>query len=100
MSRRRARIAAFALALLLALPLAGCPLGLLAMRQGMLEPPPFVLRLGDVELSGPCPPPMAHNCSGGRLPYYAVWRSDPQDDGSTRYRMLYFTYLRRPSPSR
>jgi hypothetical protein len=96
MTRRHARIAAIALAVLLALPLVGCPLGLLAIRYEMVTPPAFAVRLGDVELSGPCPPPMAKHCGMG-LPYYAIWRSDPQSDGSTRYRMLYFTYLPRSS---
>jgi hypothetical protein len=99
MAHRRARMAGLTAAILLALSLVACPLGALAIRYEMLTPPPFAVRLGDIELSGPCPPPMIHHCGMG-LPYYAVWRSEPQDDGSTTYHMVYFTYLPRPPRSR
>jgi hypothetical protein len=97
MTLRRARTIAVALlALLLALLIGSCLLGLLAIRQGLLAPPPFALRLGDMELAGPCPPRMGAQCGQG-LPYYAIWRGQPEDDGSTTYHLIYFTHLRRPA---
>jgi hypothetical protein len=84
-------------ALLLALTIAACPLGLLAMHRGLIPPPAFALRLGGLELAAPCPPHLGSQCGHG-LPYYAIWRGHPQPDGSTTYKLIYFTYL--PHPSR
>ncbi len=66
----------------------------LALHQGWMHPPPFSVKVGRIELSAPCPA-QGFDCDG-KLPYYAVWRGDPQPDGSTRYRLVYFTYLNRP----
>ena len=66
----------------------------LALHQGWLHPPPFSVKVGRMELSAPCPAQGFH-CDP-KLPYYAIWRGDPQPDGSTRYRLVYFTYLNRP----
>jgi hypothetical protein len=66
----------------------------LALYQGWLHPPAFSVKLGRVELSAPCPA-QGFDCEP-KQPYYAVWRGDPQPDGSIRYRLVYFTYLNRP----
>lgn len=96
MPMRRIRTAGLILlVLLLALILAGPPLGLLAIERRLLDPPAFSLRIGDQELAAPCPPPMAQHCGQG-LPYYAVWRGVRRPDGTTNYRLIYFAYLPRP----
>ena len=68
--------------------------GALALHQGWLHPPPCSVKVGRIELSAPCPARGFH-CDP-KLPYYAIWRGDPQPDGSIRYRLVYFTYLNRP----
>ena len=65
----------------------------LAVHQGWLHPPPFEVTLGRMEFSAPCPARLDCEDKQG---YYAIWRGDPQPDGSIRYRLVYFTYLNRP----
>lgn len=81
------------LALVLAALLVSCPLGVVAMRQGYLPPPRFVIHVGPVEFAAPCPS-RGPDCSGP-LPWYAIWRGELQPDGSTTYSLIYFTYLPR-----
>jgi hypothetical protein len=82
---------------LLAIALASCPLGLLAIQLRLIVPPAFAIHLGGLELAAPCPPHLGKQCGQG-LPYYAIWQGRPQPDGTTNYRLIYFTYL--PHPSR
>ncbi|MEP7359609.1 MAG: hypothetical protein ABI847_20320 [Anaerolineales bacterium] len=84
-------IAASLLAALLAVALGAAAL---ALHQGWLHPPPFEVKVGRVEFSAPCPA-QGFDCDP-TLPYYAVWRGDPQPDGTIRYRLLYFSYLNKP----
>jgi hypothetical protein len=84
--------AIIAMCLLLAVALAGLGLAGFAVQQGLLRPPGFALQLGRLELSAPCPA-QGFVCDSS-VPYYALWRGDPQPDGSIRYRQLYFIYLK------
>jgi hypothetical protein len=93
---RLAQAGLIAGSILLALLVGAVGLGVWALREGRLHPPPFEVKLGRVELSAPCPM-QGFDCDP-TLPYYAIWRGDGQPDGSIRYRLLYFTYLKHPDP--
>jgi hypothetical protein len=86
----RGRVLLLGLAILLAALAASCPLGLLAVRQGLLRPPVFAISLGPHELAAPCPPQMPCDSS---VPYYALWHGQHSPGGSVNYRLLYFAYL-------
>ena len=88
------QIGLIAASLLAALLVAGAALVALAVHDGRLHPPPFSVKVGRIELSAPCPA-QGFDCDPA-LPYYAVWRGDPQPDGTTQYRLLYFAYLKKP----
>lgn len=80
------------LGITLALVLAACPLGILAVQQRAIAPPTFAFNLGKVEFAAPCPTRgfICHQ----PLPWYAIWRGDPEPDGTTTYRQLFFMYLK------
>ncbi len=80
--------------LTLILLLAACPLSAVAIQQRVIPPLSFAVRLGRVEISGPCPPHM-FECDES-TPFYAIWRGDLQPDGTIRYHELFFMYLRPP----
>jgi hypothetical protein len=79
----------------LAVMMAAAGLGVLALYQGWMRPPAFAVKLGRIELSAPCPA-QGFDCDP-QVRYYAIWRGDQQPDGSIRYRLMYFTYLNKPS---
>ncbi|HNP70972.1 MAG TPA: hypothetical protein PLO33_04090 [Kouleothrix sp.] len=81
------------LGMALVLLLAACPLSLLAVQQRVIRPPAFAFEVGGVEFAAPCPR-RGFVCDEG-TPWYAVWRGDPEPDGSITYRQLFFMYLRR-----
>ena len=95
MKARLAQAGIIAASLMLVVLVASLGLATLSVRQGWLHPPPFTVMLGRVELSAPCPA-KGMDCDP-QLPYYAIWRGDPQPDGSIHYRQLYFWYLNSPS---
>lgn len=80
------------IAIALTLLLAACPLGVLAVQHRVISPPAFAFTIGQVEFAAPCPkrrfvcPPP--------LPWYAIWRGDPEPDGTVTYRQIFFMYLR------
>ena len=90
---RLAQAGLIAASVLLALIVAGMGAAALALHEGWLHPPAFELTLGRIELSAPCPARL--DCEDKQR-YYAVWRGDQQPDGSIRYRLVYFTYLKQP----
>lgn len=83
------------LGIVLLLVLAACPLGVLAVQQRAIAPPSFAFNIGEVEFAAPCPK-RGFVCYQP-LPWYAIWRGDPEPDGTVTYRQLFFMYLR---PSR
>jgi hypothetical protein len=85
---------ALIIAALLALAGLGAAVGALlgASRAGLVRPPGFSVALGDAIFAAPCPPEMG--CPED-VPYYAVWQGERHPDGSTTYRLRYFTYLPR-----
>lgn len=91
---RPRRGATLILAALLALVGLGAAVGALlgAARAGMVRPPAFSVSLGEAILAAPCPPEMG--CPP-EVPYYAIWQGQRHPDGSTSYRLRYFTYLPR-----
>jgi hypothetical protein len=100
LQRYRSRRGGYAILVGLAvvgLLLAACSLGLLAVQQRVLTPPPLVLRLGHTEFAAPCPP-RVFVCDAS-TPWYAIWRGEDQPDGSITYRQLFFMYLRSNSPA-
>ena len=78
--------------MLLGLLMAACPLGLLAIQQRMIAPPAFAFRIGTIEIAAPCPTKV-FVCDEG-TPWYAIWRSDYQPDGSIKGRPIFFMYRR------
>ena len=92
---RLAQAGLIAAGLLLALLAGAVGLGVWAFQEGRLHPPAFEVKFGRIELSAPCPA-QGFDCDT-RQPYYAIWRGDAQPDGSTRYRLVYFIYLKRPA---
>jgi hypothetical protein len=76
----------------LVLLVAACPLSVVAVQQRVITPPAFAFNVGEVEFAAPCPtrrvvcPPP--------LPWYAIWRGDPEPDGSMTYRQIFFIYLK------
>jgi hypothetical protein len=89
---RRSRLPLLLVGFFCALLLSCVLLGF-GLQQGLLRPPPFSVMLGDTEFSAPCPR-HGFQCDP-EVRYYAIWRGDPQPNGSIRYRLLYFTYLPR-----
>lgn len=88
---RLAQAIIIGLSLMLALVTAACPLGVLAVQRRAILLPPFTLRLGALEFSGPCPA-RGFECDA-TVPYYSIWRGHEQPDGSVHYEMLFFMYL-------
>jgi hypothetical protein len=80
------------LVITLVLLLAACPLGVLAIQQRVIAPPTFAVWVGDVEFAAPCPT-RGFDCDDA-MPWYAIWRGDPEPDGSITYRQLFFVYLK------
>jgi hypothetical protein len=91
-NRRRYLAPLIGLGVALVLLLAACPLSVVAIQQRVISPPAFTFNIGEVEFAAPCPtrrvvcPPP--------LPWYAIWRGDPEPDGSMTYRQIFFIYLR------
>ncbi len=90
---RLAQAGLIAASLMLAVMAGAVGVAALALHQGWLHPPSFSVKVGRIELSAPCPARL--DCESKQR-YYAIWRGDPQPDGSVRYRLVYFTYLNRP----
>lgn len=91
--RRRRRYVAplIGLGIALVLLLASCPLGVVAVRNRLISPPTFAFNIGEVEFAAPCPKRI-FVCTPP-LPWYAIWRGDPEPDGSITYRQIFFMYL-------
>ncbi|NJM07837.1 hypothetical protein HC891_19045 [Candidatus Gracilibacteria bacterium] len=87
---RRSRLPLL-LSSLFALLIASCVLIGIGLQSGVLRPPPFSVMIVTTEFSAPCPR-NGFQCDAD-VRYYAIWRGDPQPNGSIRYRLLYFTYL-------
>lgn len=83
-------------ALALGLACAAVPLGALAVYYRVLPPPAFAVQFGRVEFAAPCPP--SEFACDEYPAFFALWRSDPQPDGSVRYRQLWFVYLHPKRP--
>ena len=72
--------------------LASVPVGVAAIQERLIQPPTFAFQIGEVEFAAPCPtrgfvcPPP--------LPWWAIWRGDPEPDGTITYRQLFFIYLK------
>ena len=95
-STHRLAQAGLALAgLMLLLAVATCALAATSLRLGVVQPPAFSVRVGTVELAAPCP--QAFSCDVNQ-PYYAIWRGDPQPDGSVKFSELYFVWLKGRRP--
>jgi hypothetical protein len=62
-----------------------------AIDQRVLPPPGFAVRLAGYELVAPCPPNLLCDES---TPFYAIWWGQPKPTGGTRYRQLFFAYLK------
>jgi len=78
------------LSVALAATILACLLGVAGYKQRLLSPPSFVVRIGQVEYSAPCPA-RGLICSKSP-PFYAIWRAEEQPDGSINYRELFFIY--------
>ena len=91
-TRRRYLAPLIGFGIALVLLLASCPLSVVAVQHRIISPPAFAFTIGEVEIAAPCPrrkficPPP--------LPWYAIWRGDPEPDGSMTYRQIFFIYLR------
>jgi hypothetical protein len=90
--RRRYVPLIVSLAMTVVLLLAACPLSVLAVQHRVIAPPAFTVWVGDVEFAAPCPS-RGFNCDD-MMPWYAIWRGDPELDGSITYRQLFFLYLK------
>jgi hypothetical protein len=92
-ARRRYLAPLIGLGLALALVLAAAPLSIVAMQNRLITPPAFAFKIGGVEFAAPCPARRRLDCSPP-LPWYAIWRGDPEPDGTTSYREIFFIYLK------
>jgi hypothetical protein len=91
-NRRRYLAPLFGLSLAFVLVLAACPLSVVAVQQRLISPPTFTFNIGDVEFAAPCP--IRRVACPPPLPWYAIWRGDPEPDGSMTYRQIFFIYLK------
>ncbi len=92
--RRRQRVLLALMGLLLLLLLAACPVGMVLVQQRIVRPPAFAFQIGDTEIAAPCPS-RGFICDDTFL-WWAIWRGDPEPDGTTTYRQLFFMYLKPP----
>lgn len=92
--RRRQRALLAGMALALALLVASCPVGMLLVKQRVVRPPSFAFQIGETEIAAPCPT-REFICDDTFL-WWAIWRSDPEPDGTTTVRQLFFMYLEPP----
>lgn len=93
-SRRRQRTLLAGMALALALLLASCPVGMVLVQRRVVRPPAFAFQIGETEIAAPCPT-RGFICDDTFL-WWAIWRGDPEPDGTTTYRQLFFMYLEPP----
>ena len=91
-NRRRYLAPLMALAVVLLMVLAACPLSVVAIQQRLITPPTFTVDIGEVEFAAPCPNRRV-SCPPP-LPWYAIWRGDREPDGSITYRQIFFIYLK------
>ena len=97
-ARRRYLAPLIGLGLALALVLGAGPLSVVAVQNRLLTPPTFAFQIGDVHFAAPCPVHRGLVCHQP-LPWYAIWRGEPEPDGSITYRQIFFIYLK-PEPWR
>ena len=83
---------ALSLCLCVSVPCAVLPLGAMAVYERVIPPPAFSVRVAGVEFAAPCPP-SEFTCEEYPA-FFALWRGDPQPDGSVLYRQLWFVYLK------
>ena len=62
-----------------------------AIQQRLMQPPHFVLHVGHLYLTAPCP--AATLVCDPEENYYAVWRGYDLPDGRIHFDEVYFTYL-------
>lgn len=101
------------LCLCVSVPCAMLPLGAMAVYERVIPPPTFSVKVGATEFAAPhsgerellrsspaqaplapapCPP-SEFTCEEYPA-FFALWRGDPQPDGSVLYRQLWFVYLK------
>lgn len=80
-----------AVSLILVLLFIAGVLMVVAIDHRVLPPPAFAVRLAGYELVAPCPPNLFCDES---TPFYAIWWGQPKPTGGTRYRQLFFVYLK------
>jgi len=93
LSDHRRLLPAFIIAasLMLVLLFAAGALVVVAIDERVIPPPAFAVRLAGYELIAPCPRGIL--CDKF-TPFYAIWWGVPKPNGGTRYRQLFFVYLK------
>jgi hypothetical protein len=91
--RNRVALAAIvSVCLLLTLSTGACLLSVAGVYEGVLPAPAFSVHIGAVEIDAPCPN-LGVSCDTA-LPFYSVWRGDPQPNGTIQFHQLYFVWLK------
>jgi|SRR5581483_9214462 hypothetical protein len=90
---RRYVVPLVAVCLAVLMLLAALPVTIVGIQQRVIPPPRFAFKIGQVEFAAPCPIHTRLECDQP-LPWYAIWRGDPEPDGTITYRQVFFLYLR------